>query len=251
MSLNTEGLSAADIAAVTGNNNSGWGGDFGSWIILFLIFGLFGGWGGRGFGGTTGGAADNYVLASDFSQVERKLDTVNAGLCDGFYAMNTGMLNGFAGVTNAITTGGYETRNAIQGIGSQLASCCCDIREGISGVNYNMAMNANNLSHQLSDCCCENEKAIMGVNYNMATQNAATLAAIDKVGDRIIDYMTTEKMSALRDENAALRLAASQSAQNTYLVNQLRPAPTPAYVVANPYCCNTTPAYGYGCGCGG
>lgn len=66
---------------------------------------------------------DGYVLTSDFASIERKLDNVNNGLCDGFYAMNTGMLNGFAGVTNAITAGGYETRSAINGIGSQLADC--------------------------------------------------------------------------------------------------------------------------------
>ena len=73
-----------------------------------MIFALGGfgnnGWGNRGNQG--GGAADNYVLASDFATLQRQLDSgfdrignrienVNNGLCDGFYAMNTGMLNGF------------------------------------------------------------------------------------------------------------------------------------------------------------
>lgn len=87
-----------------------------------MIFGW--GRGGYGYGGSQGGGVmDGYVLTSDFASIERKLDNVNNGLCDGFYAMNTGMLNGFAGVTNAITAGGYETRSAINGIGSQLADC--------------------------------------------------------------------------------------------------------------------------------
>ena len=38
--------------------------------------------------------------------------------------------------------------------------------------------------------------------------------------------------------------AASQAAQNNYLVNTLRPPASPAYIVQNPYCCNTN-------GCGG
>lgn len=34
-----------------------WGGDWSSWIILFLIFGMFGGWGwGNGWGGNNGGS---------------------------------------------------------------------------------------------------------------------------------------------------------------------------------------------------
>lgn len=36
-----------------GNGSSMWGGDWASWIILFLIFGMFG-WGGMGFGGGWG-----------------------------------------------------------------------------------------------------------------------------------------------------------------------------------------------------
>ncbi len=56
---------------------------------LFIV--LFG-WGGNGWGGNNGGVMDGYVLTSDFANIERKLDSVNNGLCDGFYAMNTGML---------------------------------------------------------------------------------------------------------------------------------------------------------------
>ena len=62
MSLSSENcaapLSAADVAAVTGNNgNNGWGGFGGDWliaiVILFLFPMMFGGgmWGGGMFGG--------------------------------------------------------------------------------------------------------------------------------------------------------------------------------------------------------
>ena len=65
--------------------------------------------------------------------------------------------------------------------------------------------------------------------FDMQTYNCATLQAIDKVGDRIIGYLTEDKAQTLRDEHQALRLAASQAAQNQYLINQLRPAPIPAF----------------------
>lgn len=109
MSLSSDGtmLTMPVAPANTGNGNGfGWGGDGAWWIVLFLIFAAFGGWGnGFGFGGGGNGVMDGYVLTSDFANIERKLDAVNNGICDGFYAMNTGMLNGFAGVTQAVTSG--------------------------------------------------------------------------------------------------------------------------------------------------
>lgn len=264
MAISSE-YSLADIAAATGNdrNNSGmWGGDWSAWIIIFLIFAAFG-WGNGGFGGFGGGssgAAENYVLASDFSMLsrqmsdgfnsqERKLDNISNGLCDGFYAQ--------AQLANGINMNVMQGTNTIA---SQLAQCCCEIREAVSGVNYNMATQANAISRQISDSTCgierQIERGFSDTNYNLATQNCATLTAIDKVGDRIIDYMSAEKMQQLRDENQALRLAASQQAQNAYLVSQLGyQCPKPAYVVQPPQqvtfptnCCGGVNTFNGGCG---
>ena len=90
-------LSPADVAVLSGNagnNNNGFG-DNSAWlIILFLIFG----WGRNGYGnyGNGGGVADGYVLASDFAQIDRKLDTISNGICDSTFALNNTMTNGFA-----------------------------------------------------------------------------------------------------------------------------------------------------------
>lgn len=105
-------------------------------------------------------------------------------------------------------------------------------------------MNTNSLSKQISDCCCAAEKMNMQNRFDAQAYNCNTLQAIDKVGDRIIDYLANEKTQALRDENQALRLAASQAKQNEYLINELRPCPIPAYITCNPY------AYTNPCGCG-
>lgn len=258
--MNEGMLSPADVAVLSGtnrnNNNDGWGNNGAWWIILFLIFG----WGrngfGGGFGGNSGGVADGYVLASDFAQVDRKLDTISNGICDSTFALNNTMTNGFAatqqtlcqgfgGINQAITTNGYETRLGVQGLASQLANCCCDIRQ------------------QISDCCCQTQRGIDGINYNMAmntnaiqqtlcnntrdlidNQNANYRALHDEiVANRIEDK--NAQIAAQQNEINALRLRASQEAQNTYLINQLKPCPSPSYIVPNPNCCYNT------CGCNG
>lgn len=56
------------------------------------------------------------------------------------------------------------------------------------------------------------------------------------------------KIDALRQENSQLALAASQQAQTANIISQVRPTPTPAYVVANPYC-NCGSPYTNGCNC--
>lgn len=245
------------------SNNSGWGGDWSSWIIVFLIFAMFGwggfgGMGGRGMTSGTGSAVDGYVLTSDFANLERKLDGVNNGLCDGFYAQNTNMLNGFAGVQNSLTQGfagintalntstntvqqavqantvaNMQNTNAIQ---AQLAECCCNTQQTVRDGITQGIMNTSAIQSSIKDSACENEKIAMQSRFDNAQANCTTLQAIDRVGDRIIDYLAADKAQALRDENQALRLAASQAAQNNYLVNQLRPSPIPSYSVANPYC---------------
>ena len=250
-----DGYSLADIAAATGNNNRNGDGMFGdnwAWIIvLFLIF-AFGGFGGRGFGGFGGGngsIADNYVLASDFATIQRQLSDgfgdltaqsryIQNGLCDGFYAMNTSLLNGFAGVNNSIMTNGYETRNAINNLSSDLASCCCNLRSDIQGVNYNLATNTCALQNTMN----------MNTRDIVDTVNANYRALHDEIVANKLE-MKNDRIAEQQNEINALRLSASQAKQNAYLINELKPCPSPSYIVPNPNCC-----YNYqvtsGCGCG-
>lgn len=102
------------------------------------------------------------------------------------------------------------------------------IANGMCDGFYTQAQMNNNTNMQMM-------QGFNGVNYNMATQHCETMREIDKTGDRIIDYLNADKMQTLRDENQALKLAASQMAQNEYLINQLRPAPIPAFTVAAPW----------------
>lgn len=255
MNYGDGGLSASDVALLTKGNNNGFGDGMGSWwIIIFLIF-AFTGWGGRGFGnGNDGGAMDNYVLASDFSQLsrqmsdgfnsqERKLDNISNGLCDGFYAqaqllngVNQNISNGVYNLSNSIMSNGYETRIGINGIGSQLASCCCDIKEGIQGINYNNAQNT----------CAITQAINMSTRDIVDNQNANYRALHDEiVANRLEDK--NAQIQAQQNEINALRLAASQEKQNNYLVGQLAPkCPIPAFITCNPYT-GQTYTNGYSC----
>ena len=268
MNYSDGALSPSDVALITGNtgnngNNNGWGNDYAWMIILFLIFG----WGRNGFGGYGGGsssgAADNYVLASDFAQIDRKLDTISNGICDSTFALNNTMTNGFAaaqqtlcqgfsGINQAINTNGYETRLGINGLTAELANCCCDLKQQISdcccqtqrsldGINYNMAMNASNIQQTL----CNNTRDIID------NQNANYRALHDElVANRIEDK--NAQIAAQQNEINALRLKASQEAQNTYLINQLKPCPVPAFLTCNPYTGQVYNGCGYSnnCCCG-
>lgn len=220
------------------------------WIIILLLFG----YGRNGFGGGYGGGSgvgENYVLATDFANIERKLDGVNNGLCDGFYAQNTNMLNGFAGVQQTLCQGFSGINSSIANLGYQQAQCCCETKGAIKDVGTGVERAGWSLSKQISDCCCDLEKMNMQNRFDAQAYNCNTLQAIDKVGDRIIDYLANEKTQALRDENFALRLAASQAQQNEALINKLSPCPTPAYFVPNPNCCyNANVTYSNACGCG-
>ena len=225
------------VAPANANNGGfGWGGDGAWWIVLFLIFAAFGGWGnGFGFGGgNSGGVVDGYVLTSDFANVERKIDSVNDGLCNGFY-QQAQLVNG----TNMAMANGFGQAE-------------------LSRANQQAALmqQLNAMQMQTANCCCENRAAIEQMRYDMAAQACdtrntvqnATRDIIDNANSNsraILDFLTQSKLSDLQAENQGLKLAASQAAQNSYLVSQLRPSPIPAYTVQNPYCCNQFA----GCGC--
>lgn len=210
---------------------------------LFLF--AFLGWGNNGWGnngGNSGGVVDGYVLSSDFANIERKMDLINGGLCDGFYAANTTLLNGFAGV-NQNMNNGFQTAE-------------------LSRANQQAALmqQLNAMQMQAAECCCNTQRSIEGVRYDMAaqacdTRNTVQNATRDIVENQnansraILDFLTNSKMRDLESANQELRLAASQSAQNNYLISQLRPCPSPAYITCNPWAGSGYGGCGSGCGC--
>ena len=245
------------------SSNARDGGMFGgdSWAAL-ILFALIFGWGRNGFGGGGfGGGNCNSPCATqadvrsavDQQTLISKLDQQTYGLADTFTALNNTLNNNFRGIDNAICTLGFQNQQGFSNLGSQLAQCCCDTRAAIGEVGTGIERTGWQLSKQISDCCCDLEKANMQNRFDAQVYNCNTLQAIDKLGDRIIDRLNSDKMDSLMAENQALRLSASQAKQNQYLIDQLRPCPVPAFITCNPYSSIYGTGYnnnGCGCGCG-
>ena len=248
----------------SGCNSSGFGGGFGDGWLGLILFAMIFGWGRGGFGGGGfgGGGGCGYPCATqadvraavDQQTLISKIDQQTYGLADSFTALNNTLNNNFRGIDNAICSLGYQGAQHASNLSAQLASCCCDIERGIERNTTQGVMNTNAIQQQIAACCCDLEKANMQNRFDAQTYNCNTLQAIDKLGDRIIGFMSEEKMQTLRDENQALRLAASQAHQNQYLIDQLRPCPIPAYLTCNPFSASWGTGYGNygnnGCGCG-
>lgn len=285
MSL-SEGIPAVmNVTPTNGYNNGGncggWGGDWSAWIVIFILFACFGGWGngfGGGFGGGNGAGFQGALTRGDlcmdmnFNDVQNGVrnisDAVNTGfanlnstICHQQYdtamlvnGLSTNMMQGFHGVDNSVCTLGYQNAQLINGVQNQISNCCCGLESAIQGVNYNMATNTCNLQNTMNN----NTRDII------ETQNAGTRA--------ILDYLCKDKIDTLQSENQALRLAASQAAQNNVIGSRIDAAtaeilrktgsecPLPAYIVQPPqpvsFATNCSGqatfnnGYGYNNGCG-
>lgn len=240
----SSGMSAADVAVLTGNaGNSrgcndgfGWGGEGILWIIV--LFALFGGWGngfGGGWGGNGGGGFNTPAGSGTVTRAElfegfnnQGVNSALTGLRDGQFGIEQTLCNGFAGVNSNISNLGY-----------QLQDCCCQTQRAVDGVNYNMAMQTNALQNTMN----QNANALQSQLCNgfrdvIDAQNAGT--------QRIVDLITQDKIQSLQTELQSAQLQLSNQAQTNNIINALRPTAVPAYLTCSPY----QSMMGYsGCGC--
>lgn len=166
-----------------------------------------------------------------------KLNGINSGMCDGFYAMNTSLLQGFNGTQQAINSDTVANMQNTNALSTQLAQCCCENRQGQAQIQYDMATNT-----------CAIQNAIQNqTQQNIQNDNANYRQLHDEiVANRMEDLKS--KIADQAQEINQLNLSASQCQQNAYLISQLRPSPIPAFQVANPFasmytgCCNNNVA---------
>ena len=269
------------VGPIYGNNGGGFGfgNDWASLIVLFLIAGMFNG----GFGGF-GGGYGNAQLSYDFPWLLNGQQGINANTNAGF---RDAMIND--GITSI--------RDGIAGLSTQLCNCCSDtqmaLATGFAGVEQGanarqianmqtafanqqaMAQGFNNVQAQLAQCCCDNRLATQDVKYtiateacaNRATSTANTQAILDKLCQLELDNYKAQldskndTIAQLRSEVLYARGQASQDVQtaelranNATVANQLlaemRSCPIPAQPVygSQPiFTCNNN---GCGCGCG-
>ena len=222
----------------TNSGGFGFGGDGAWWLIVLFLF-AFCGWGGNSWGnnaGNSGGVVDGYVLTSDFANVERKIDSVNQGLCDGFYQQaqlvngtNMAMANGFAQAELSRSNQQAALMQQLTAMQMQAAECCCNTQRSIDGVRYDMAAQA-----------CDTRNTVQNATRDIIDNANSNSRAI-------LDFLTQSKLQDLQSENQGLKLAASQAAQNNYLISQLRPTPIPAYASCNPWAGGTYTGCGACC----
>lgn len=235
------GLSASDVAVLSGTANRGCNDGFGygaDWIIwLIVIAAIFGngfGWGGFGGGYGNGGinspAGQGALTRAD---VDAALST--QGMESGITGIGTQLCNGFAGVNSAIANLGYQTQQ-----------CCCDTRAAIADVNYNLAAQTNILQNTVNNNGNAIQQALnTGFRDVIDAQNAGT--------QRIVDLITQDKIQSLQTELQSAQLQLSNAAQTNNIVNALRPTPVPSYPVMSPYTSIINPTgftFGYSGGCG-
>jgi hypothetical protein len=281
MSLTENGGQMYMLVAPAYNGNGSFGGfgnDWGSLIVLFLIAAMFGGFG-NGFGGYGG----NNTINTDFPWLLNGQNAINTNTDNGFNNLAT--QNGIASINNGINSLSNQicnsTANVTQSLNSGFANAetSANARQ-MANMNQSFAnqtaMNQgfNNLQSQLANCCCENRLATANLNSTILAENCADRAALsDGIRDlltnqtnntqRILDQMCQDKIDAKNDTIAQLRSElmyargqASQDVQTAMiqsgqrqLANEIEqyilPTPRPAYLVQNPNCCQQS-----GCGCG-
>lgn len=215
------GLSAADVAAVTGNNNGfGWG-DGSFWIIILFLFAFMGN--GFGYGNGNGGA--DMQRGFDQQSVMNGLNGINATMSANQAAMTAGM----------------------NSLAMALQQCCCENRASTADVKYTVSQEGaatraavQSGNQAILDKLCQLE--LDGIKQNYENRIATMQNALDQA----------------RSENQALRFQSSQGAQTSQILadnakqtvaleQYLNPTPIPAYMVQNPNCCGTSPLT---CACG-
>lgn len=249
MGLSNGELSAADVAAVVGNNGNGFGslmGDGGIWIIVLFLFALMGGWNGNnGYGNGGGGTYPLVQQGFDQAAVMNGINSLTASQCAGFANAET--------AANARQIAdmqmGYQTQIAniqsMNNLSSQFANCCCENRLATANLAADIAREA----------CADRSAVSDALRDVLVANNAATQKILDQMCQDKIDAKN-EQIANLRQQLNMAQLSASQNAQTASILanneaqtaaleQYLSPTPRPAYVVPAPWS-----NFGYnGCGC--
>lgn len=264
--INSNELSAADLAAIIGNNNDGFGGANGAWWLIILLLFANGGWGNWGNGGNGNGGqgcmvpqymmnfATNDTVQNGFNQMAltNGLGDLTAAVSNGFSNAEISRANTLATLTAQINNNAMnQQQNYFNGqlqiaqMGAQIAQEACADRQAVNdGVRDLMAQNVSN------------------TNALLNTMNNGIQSLKDQIS-QYRDQQKDETIANLRQQLAMKDLQASQTAQNL-LINQDFVDSMEAFYNRLSNCpIPSTPVYGrtpifncnggqyQGCGCGG
>lgn len=197
-------LSAADVMALT-NNENGWQNNPFIYLVWLAVLGGGNGlFGNRGSDAATQGALTRADLNDGFAnaQIENGIRAIQSGLCDGFYANNTTALQGFAEVSAGVTELGYNMKD-----------CCCQLNRSIDAL------------------AAENYKNTCAITTAVHAEGEATRALIQQ--NMVQDLR--DRLEARDRDLLTANFQLSQQAQSANLLSALRPFPQPAYITCSPY----------------
>ena len=175
--MNSENtLSAADIAAVTRGNASGFGYEGGGlwWIIILFLFGMFnGGWGNNGMGGNMNGL---YPWLNQQNQMNdgfqnQMLYSNISGIRDNLYGLGAQMSNGFAQAEISANARQMADMNQMFGFQSAVQNGFCDNRAGIADLKYTVA----------TENCADRTQSMMNTRDIIENCNRNNQAVLDKL----------------------------------------------------------------------
>lgn len=151
------------------------------------------------------------------------------------FALGGGM--GWGGGANGALTRaemqqGFDTQEIVRKLDGLTYGMC----DSTYALNNSILTEGRALQQQISDCCCDTRVGISNLAALNNENASKVMSAVHEEGEKTRALIQQNEIQALRDKLADVQLAQSQCAQNTYLVNTLRPCATPAYIVGNPYC---------------
>ena len=182
-------MTLSDIAAL--NHDNDWGG--GAWWVI-VLFALIFGWGNNGWGNNNGFAnAIGYENLATSNEVQRGFDNQNsmANQREILAAVNSGTAQSVAATNQTF----HDTLGIIQNRYDELA-------RDISGLAVGQV---SQMSKQ-QECCCETLRAIDGVNYNLAMQAAQITQALGDKIQSVSDQITGNRMADMQNQINQLQL---------------------------------------------
>lgn len=272
-----------------GNNGGGmgFGNDWGSLIILFLLFGMFGNGFGGGFGGYGNGdfpwlwngqnginanianGFQNAQLSDSVTSVRDGISGLSTQMCGATGDIQMSLCNGFNSVNNSVNGVTSAVNNAQNALAQQMyANQLSDLERSFAAQTAN-TQGLTALQAQLSQCCCDNRAATQDVKFTIAQEECATRANSTANTQAILDKLCQLELDNYKRENDSLRtqltfanMQASQTAQTAelraaqattanQLVAELRSCPIPAQPVYGNTPIFTCAQNVAGCGCNG
>lgn len=189
------GLSASDIALMTGNNGlggNGWGGMIWIFALLMLANGGIGGWGGNNFANAIG-----YENLATSNEVQRGFDNQNsmANQRDILAAVSNGTAQSVAAANQVY----HDLQNNFSDKYSELARDIAAVQ-----VSQQQAIANQN------ECCCSTKMMIADAGANLSAQIAQNkydnMLALAGLEQRLTSKMDQNKIEALQNQVNKLQL---------------------------------------------